>query len=429
MSEEFVEVPPIRAFDWTWLAGQEFPPLKWIVQDIIPEGLTILSAAPKVGKSWLSLNLAGRLAYGHEPFSGVPAVAPIPVLYFALEDGARRLQDRARKLAFPAPSPDVHLQFVDDLHGRDPRPFAREFVQQHSGTPCLVIVDTLGKALPAPAGQDKYRDEYEQTASLKRIVDASPGSGLIVVHHNRQMKGDDFVEEVGGTSGITGAADTIVTLKRDRNATEGVLNVTGRDLAGGRFGVTFDGSRWELVGNSLDSAREAARDIEATQGIGDNMTTVVLCVGQHPEGVQARAVAEETGLNVDTVGRYLRRAADDGRIEKRGRGVFAPVELDESAPTPVRSVRLSETEETSTNQTGQPDTTDTPPEETSEVPVGAVTYCVACKEPILKAEPGQTMHPTCQAPAKRPARRRRGEPEEQVDGQASVLDLLESEAS
>jgi hypothetical protein len=40
------------------LLGTKFPEPRWIVPDILPEGLTPLAGRPKVGKSWLALQIA-----------------------------------------------------------------------------------------------------------------------------------------------------------------------------------------------------------------------------------------------------------------------------------------------------------------------------------------------------------------------------------
>ena len=41
--------------DWLmpadWLLEQEFPPVQYVVDGLIPEGLSLLIAAPKIGKS------------------------------------------------------------------------------------------------------------------------------------------------------------------------------------------------------------------------------------------------------------------------------------------------------------------------------------------------------------------------------------------
>lgn len=44
-------------FDARWLLAEEFPPIRWIVPDILPEGVTILAGKPKLGKSWLAMDL------------------------------------------------------------------------------------------------------------------------------------------------------------------------------------------------------------------------------------------------------------------------------------------------------------------------------------------------------------------------------------
>ena len=44
------------------LMNQEFKPTQWLIDNLLPEGLTVLSGAPKIGKSFLSLELAVAVA-------------------------------------------------------------------------------------------------------------------------------------------------------------------------------------------------------------------------------------------------------------------------------------------------------------------------------------------------------------------------------
>jgi hypothetical protein len=82
------------------LQRRTFPPIAFVIPEIIPEGLTILAGRPKVGKSWLALDIgiaiaAGRYCLGErKPTQGA-------VLYGALEDNPRRLQWRIDKLLSP----------------------------------------------------------------------------------------------------------------------------------------------------------------------------------------------------------------------------------------------------------------------------------------------------------------------------------------
>lgn len=75
---------------------EELPPLRYIVDELLPQGLAILAGLPKIGKSYLSLDLCLCVAHGL-PFLGKRTHAG-SVLYLALEDSDRRLQKRVREV-------------------------------------------------------------------------------------------------------------------------------------------------------------------------------------------------------------------------------------------------------------------------------------------------------------------------------------------
>ena len=88
-------VPSLKTI-WTLaeLYATHFPPPAFVVDNLLPHGLTILAGRPKLGKSWLALQIAGAVGSGGEVL-GRP-VTRGKVLYLALEDTARRLRDRAK---------------------------------------------------------------------------------------------------------------------------------------------------------------------------------------------------------------------------------------------------------------------------------------------------------------------------------------------
>ena len=87
-------LPPPRSARW------QFPRISYIVPGIIPEGLTILAGRPKIGKSWMALDIAIGIATGKPVLGGVH-VEQGDVLYCCLEDNKRRLQRRVTKLLSP----------------------------------------------------------------------------------------------------------------------------------------------------------------------------------------------------------------------------------------------------------------------------------------------------------------------------------------
>ena len=74
------------------LQTQAFPPIKWMMPDYLPEGLTVFAGRPKIGKSWWVLGVALAVARGTETMGKF--VERGDVLYCGLEDGKRRMQSR-----------------------------------------------------------------------------------------------------------------------------------------------------------------------------------------------------------------------------------------------------------------------------------------------------------------------------------------------
>jgi len=81
------------------LLTKGWPEPVWLVPGLLPVGLTILGGKPKVGKSWLALQLAQAIATGGM-FLGIRVVQAL-VLYLALEDSPRRLSSRMKLQSWP----------------------------------------------------------------------------------------------------------------------------------------------------------------------------------------------------------------------------------------------------------------------------------------------------------------------------------------
>ncbi|NUU30844.1 AAA family ATPase [Arthrobacter sp. C9C5] len=333
------------SFTGSWLLEQVFPQLVYVVDGIIPEGLTLLVAAPKIGKSWLVLGIAIAISTGQRVLGCVTTKAA-PVLYLALEDGPRRLQSRLVTLGVTSLS--GNLTFMTDVPRGDMVATIREFMELHPGKNPVVILDTLGKAMPsATGGETQYDRDYRVMGALKKLADDNPGSSVIIVHHTRKMDGADFLDAVSGTQGIAGAADTILLLKRSRHETQAQLQVTSRDAAEGEYILEQAGTgKWILAGGSRAEAAKAAMDARTTDGVNDRMAEVIAQVNKYPEGTKAKDVATLLHLDDSQTRVYLRRAVDAGRISNPSRGLYAPV----TSVTSVTSL-LDEDEESYTSNT------------------------------------------------------------------------------
>ena len=83
------------------LQSRAFIPPTFLVDGLIPQGVSLLCGPSKCGKSWLVLWMAMRICQG-EPVWGMKT-HPCEVLYLCLEDTYSRLQDRLYRLPDPAP--------------------------------------------------------------------------------------------------------------------------------------------------------------------------------------------------------------------------------------------------------------------------------------------------------------------------------------
>lgn len=337
------------------LDAKKFPPLRWCVRGIIPEGFTLLVGGPKIGKSWLTLSVALKVASGGRVLGAIDCHRPKRVLLLALEDGHRRLQSRCRKLLEDGESIPANLDILIKTEPGQVEATIRAWLEtldvdeRHEA---LVIVDTLGKNMrDAAPGESAYSRDYKVAGRLKAITDDYPGMSLVAVHHDRKAESADFVDAVSGTNGLAGAADSIIVLHRNRNEDKGVLKVTGRDVNEEEYAVRTDEGRWTLAGDDLKESAAAAREDRATRkatsGKGALSAAVATCVlSAGPAGVTpeqaAAAVSRALGVTVDSkkAGTYLGRLVGDGGedighgIHRPERGLYKRVESVESVESP-----------------------------------------------------------------------------------------------
>lgn len=304
------------------LLAQDFPILDWIVPDVIPDGCHLIVAAPKIGKSLLTLMLAVACATGNKAFGAVK-VRRRPVLLLDLESGDRRLAKRLTDFGIG------HVPEAFEFHTDAETALAvmREFMQEHKGESPLVILDTLSEVMgPKPRDLAPMLHEKRTLQPIQRLCADDPGASVLIVHHNRKDKTGDSVDSSSGTHGLTGAVDGIFVLDRpDRQQPEATLIRNSRDIEDAVFSMTLQGVVWTFDGRSAGRARQAAADrairerIEKQGKVGHRMLALLK---EHGPLTPAEAFALYDGTaKIQTVRNALTRLAfrdlatrdDDGR--------------------------------------------------------------------------------------------------------------------
>lgn len=306
------------------LLDLDIPEVRWAVLDLLPAGLGILAGRPKLGKSWAALQMCIAVAEGGE-FLGFSCQEGEAV-YLALEDGKKRLQSRLRKL-LQGKRPPSGLTFFNEW-----RPLDQGGLEDLDGLLAsrpgvrLLVMDTWQKCRPIskPRGASAYEVDYAEAGKLKTLADKR-GVCLLLIHHLRKSDpsalGGDIMEKVNGSTGITGAADSILILDRCRNVADAELHVTGRDISEGVHALTrnTDTMAWSYAGNGQSLARTPEQQ-------------KVLDTIKRLKTASPKEVAEDTGLGGDYCKKAVGRLLQQGLINRVEYGRYTVNEVFEAVP-------------------------------------------------------------------------------------------------
>jgi hypothetical protein len=314
---------PQNGFRSSWTAkdlmGHVFPEPRYAVPGVLAEGANLLAGAPKLGKSWLALNVSAAVAYGGLALDKVH-VERGEALYLALEDPPRRLQRRLRLILGGATAPDglfIETEWERLLEGGCDRLDA--WLGAHPDCR-LVTVDVFAKVRGVVAGNvNRYEADYAAMSSLKSVADAH-GVAALVVHHTRKAAADDFVDSVSGTHGLAAAADAVLVLSRSRGSADAKLHVTGRDIEEAEYAMQFDPANgtWALL-------EGPAEEYE----LGTTRRRILAHVREHGPATP-KAIADGLQIEYETVKKTCQRMAVDEQLGTDGSGVYSylsPVSL------------------------------------------------------------------------------------------------------
>lgn len=340
---EFIKRGQPATFTAADLMALQLPPVKWVVPDLLPEGVALLAAKPKMGKSWLALGLAVAIAHGGVAL-GSRRVEQGEVLYMALEDNQRRLQKRLTALLTDGAPGALHMTTdwpqIDD--GGDEA--LEEWLQNHPKAR-LIVVDILKKVRPrASANRSVYEADYEALEALQRLA-GEYGVAIVVIHHLRKMSASDPLDELSGSTGLTGGADSILVMKRDRGRADAYLTVTGREIEEeAELALKWDANlvSWTLAGDADEYRRS------------EEQGAILRTLRETGEPMTPKEVAEALDRNASTTRTLLRKMATSGLVQARN-GHYACVDrVDSVDATPALGAPESTESVESTGLYGSP---------------------------------------------------------------------------
>lgn len=303
-------LPALKVIDAATILNTEYPPLAWVVPDYLPPGLAFLIGKPKVGKSWLALQLALSVSTGGKVFGR--DVEKGKVLYLALEDNERRLKDRMKKQGWLSNPGKVEIMLADTFReqitalntGGGKR--LLKYIERQKYR--VVIVDTFSRAI-----QGDQLDPGEMTEAvggLQQYALAKDVAIIIIDHMPKNTgEGNDPISHIYGSVAKAGVTDTAWGLYKEQGKAGAKLGISGRDVEEYVLQLTFDKRSfyWHCEGNAGDIAMTEQRKaiLQALEEVGS---------------AQAKDIAEATSQAVNHVRERLNDLANEGKISRLNDG-------------------------------------------------------------------------------------------------------------
>jgi AAA domain len=160
-----------------------------------------------------------------------------------------------------------------------------------------VVIDTLARvrAHNGNSSGSVYADDYAAIVPLKQLAEQYHLS-ILLIHHLRKSGASDPMDEVSGSTGLTGATDCNMVLQRERGQNFASLHITGRDVEDQVLNLAFDPLTgcWSL-------ANAPATDLSTIR------ESILALLAQQEQSLRTSEIAEALGLESNVIRQRLLR--------------------------------------------------------------------------------------------------------------------------
>ena len=215
---------------------------------ILVEGTCILSAKPKLGKSWLAMGMCLAVANG-EDFMGYKT-RKCSTLYLDLETSEQLQQKRLKKMLKGAKPPSkfyletetdtIENGFVDQIEN---------YLQQDPDIGVVVIdVFQIIRSTAKSAKETEYEHAYRDITPLNELAQKHHISIILVCHDRKAVDPDDPFSNILGSTGLQGAATQMMVMFRRRKDEPIHISIKGKTIDGlPELNVKLENAEWSVV--------------------------------------------------------------------------------------------------------------------------------------------------------------------------------------
>jgi archaellum biogenesis ATPase FlaH len=297
--ERQYDIVPARDLD-------KLPPVQWLIDKEIPErGLTVLFGESGVGKSFVALDYALRVAQQHS------------VIYIPTEGEAGYLKRVKAWCKFHHKS-EGKLNFLFGFFSLLDRELLERLVLDLAYIkPKMIVVDTL--AIAMAGGDENSTRDMSVVTSSSRHLSRMTGTAVVLVHHI----GRNNSHERGSTA-LRGNADTMIRV----NPADDLISI---ECSKTKDEAPFETRFMKLINVDIDGTGSSLVPIAATQVIrtADDPLTgnqykllEALSLEANRDGCTIRELGEFCGIPYTTAVRTLSNLLKFGYVDKP-RGSYA----------------------------------------------------------------------------------------------------------
>lgn len=217
------------------LLSMQRPNPEWVIPELLPVGITLLTGRQGVGKSGLAFKLALAIA-NHTPVLGYMPISQGRVLYLGLEENRVRTLDRAAKLLQGQAAPNA-LELADSWHPLAAGGLAdiEDWVDVHEAAR-LVVIDSLISVHTRQRSHHRFASREKESAIMipLKVIAEMHHIAILIIHHLQRAETTDFAVETSFSSSIPGyidVTDCTMSLKHEQETRKTTLHITGHHIA------------------------------------------------------------------------------------------------------------------------------------------------------------------------------------------------------
>lgn len=311
--------------DMKSILNKEFPPLRFAINRILPEGLVVLAGKAKAMKSWTVLLICYHIQNGLD-WLGFNTVKG-DCLYLALEDSDRRLSDRVKKLKLDKLHEHPSIVTQGSLLGKGLEESIKHWIEV-TKNPRLVVIDTLARVKPRVGRNNGTAYDMDNLLlnELQKLATTSGITILIISHLSKEKRDYDW-DRIQGSVGLQGMSDAMWLLDRGDNSNSAFIKGRGRDIGDFEYSITWNPATWRY-----DFLGQAS-----TIRLGETKKLIIEALKElHKAGkedVTPQQVSKHLGYNSNSkdgqnISRTMQRMADDLDLKKTRYGFYKYEEPD-----------------------------------------------------------------------------------------------------